>query len=400
MAYALFNMAFGTNLAFTCLRVVCLQCVAGKYWVDSTEQCDSCQPGTWSSAGALSCVQCVKGKYSSASSASSISTCVNCPAGKFSGTLGATSDSTCLTSPAGYYAQAGSEQYIVCPPGTFSDVEAGVCTNCPVGSYCPSEMTKPSPLLFITWDIAKDRNMIAPTTPLAISGNVEWAGGEFCKVGKCVEFDGTNSQSVTLPSLQLGTELRGFTLSFWFMYTGDISTVSPALFDFKGSGPARIVFSKWKSTTHASFSINEGEVIVIPDGFLCNVWAHYVIVVTAATPAVKIYKNGVIAGTYKVTQEATSYTGTASVQQSYVYPNTNVQFMTNYIGKSNTAGTPPYFSGTVDTFGVFPWPVIPTQAVALFNEDTATEMVTAAAHLAHGLPSLASVVFKESCLTI
>jgi len=190
-------------------------------------------------------------------------------------------------------------------------------------------------------------------------------------------------------------------LSFWFMYTGDSPTDSPALLDFKGSSSSRIIFSKWRSTTDASFRINDDDdvdddVLVIPNGFLCNEWAHYAIVVTRTpTQSVKIYKNRLNVNTYKVAATATTYEGvTAAAEQTYVYP--VAQFTTNYIAKSNTASFP-YFSGTVDTLGVFPWPVTQEQAQALYDETSRQEMVM----IANGCHIMlaSSRYFSESCFS-
>jgi hypothetical protein len=202
------------------------------------------------------------------------------------------------------------------------------------------------------------------------------------QIGKCIKFDGSEMQYATLPSLTLGG-LQAFSISFWFRYTDDMLADSPKIFDFRSANSAnQIYFGKWGTSAHASLSVivagrENGGVLVVPDGFDCCEWVHYSLVVTS--DKVQMYKNGEPAQICK--KPAAAYEDTlptnCTYEQEYNYP--AAVFTSNYIARSH--GDHVYFSGRLDSFGIFPWALTLSQAQALSSSTLLSRERVSSMHL-------------------
>lgn len=118
----------------------CISCNAGMWSTvlgsNNENECQDCDAGTFSSAGASSCTPCAAGTYSSVSLASS---CTKCNAGTWSNVSGATSKSVCQTTNAGSWSYEAAVQFTFCNAGTWSSTVAATsqsaCLSCNAGTW-------------------------------------------------------------------------------------------------------------------------------------------------------------------------------------------------------------------------------------------------------------------------
>ena len=108
--------------------ISCDTCPGGKYTSTmGMEECELCQPGTFSEDGSTSCTPCVAGKFSSEAATS----CSDCTAGTFSGS----GFPSCEDCDAGSYSSTTAFSCTLCEPGKFSVDRADKCSSCPAGAY-------------------------------------------------------------------------------------------------------------------------------------------------------------------------------------------------------------------------------------------------------------------------
>ena len=114
----------------------CIPCDAGTYSLqygsDSADNCQACQPGSFSIEG-QQCEPCPAGRYQAEESQGS---CDQCPQGTFLDTTGATDVSDCTPCPLGSYAaNLGNTECLLCDAGTYNDQTGqGSCAPCPRGT--------------------------------------------------------------------------------------------------------------------------------------------------------------------------------------------------------------------------------------------------------------------------
>jgi hypothetical protein len=192
-------------------------------------------------------------------------------------------------------------------------------------------------------------------------------------VGQCLKFDGSLYNYATLPALDF-SNLPGFSVAFWFRYAGDETAVNTTVLDFQSADEAhRISFGKWGATTHASIKITgNDDSILIPNGFSCCDWEHYTVVVTRLPQAnVVVFRNGqIIASICKVSPGQNFAAATCGNVISYNYP--NAAFTSNYLARSSEMR--PYFTGRIDSLGIFPWSLTDAQVSELYIENTPKKM--------------------------
>jgi hypothetical protein len=177
------------------------------------------------------------------------------------------------------------------------------------------------------------------------------------QVGRCTWLSGSQ-QFLALEPLDFSSLPDGFSISFWFRHEPVAGTDSSntKIFNF-GNGPSvgNIVFGKNGSTADAIFQIytspTEYHSETIRNGFVADTWMHYVCVVqrTGSLSNWTVYQNGV-----RVLQAKRRY-----------YPRAATNL--NYIGKSNWPSEP-YFVGSIDSLGVFPWPLKDAHATSIFRQ--------------------------------
>ena len=126
-------------------QLICTECVPGTFsnTKSGKRNCDVCDAGMWSDAGAASCTPCAAGMWSDAGAVS----CKKCDTGKWSdagdsgctdctaGTwtlLGNEIDS-CKSCHAGTWSAAGADSCEICAPGKWSNDRAAECTACTGG---------------------------------------------------------------------------------------------------------------------------------------------------------------------------------------------------------------------------------------------------------------------------
>ncbi len=128
------------------------------------------------------------------------------------------------------------------------------------------------------------------------------------------------------------------------------------VFDF-GNGPStdNIVFGRNGPSADAILRVyaspSEYHTETIQQGFVANTWMHYVWVVQRAGSLSNwtVYQNGV-----RVLQASKRY-----------YPRAPTYL--NYIGKSNWPEEP-YFVGSIDSLGIFQWPLQPAHTAMLASK--------------------------------
>ncbi|GMH48997.1 hypothetical protein TrVE_jg8778 [Triparma verrucosa] len=148
----------------------CEQCLAGKYFNESSNKCMLCPKNTFTISGATDisgcedcpagghshpgsgyCDQCLTGKYYDEES----SECKPCPAGKFtaSGGMGIEECSTCIEGfysadpgastcfacQPGQYVNDAHTECLACSLGKFSGVASPACSECEPGKYTEAE---------------------------------------------------------------------------------------------------------------------------------------------------------------------------------------------------------------------------------------------------------------------
>eukprot|EP00818_Percolomonas_sp_WS_P008883 CAMPEP_0117435736 /NCGR_PEP_ID=MMETSP0759-20121206/636_1 /TAXON_ID=63605 /ORGANISM="Percolomonas cosmopolitus, Strain WS" /LENGTH=1157 /DNA_ID=CAMNT_0005227295 /DNA_START=458 /DNA_END=3932 /DNA_ORIENTATION=+ len=151
---------------------VCTNCTAGQYTNGQADnQCRDCPPGTYTvgtSVGSLgACTPCSPGTYSNVTGRNSVcdfcpvgtystnttgrTYCEDCPAGTENPNVGAIVASQCTDCPPGFSSIAGSNNCTACPggyfapsfgepscsictAGTYSDAQASICSDCPLGT--------------------------------------------------------------------------------------------------------------------------------------------------------------------------------------------------------------------------------------------------------------------------
>ena len=109
-------------------RTICTSCVTGKYHKSVNESCVDCEAGKYNhQTSKTTCFLCDVGKYTSETGSDASSDCNQCEAGKIS-VAGA---STCTTCPTGKYADASHSSCQDCTSGQISCPagQAGMCTN-------------------------------------------------------------------------------------------------------------------------------------------------------------------------------------------------------------------------------------------------------------------------------
>ncbi|GMH97930.1 hypothetical protein TrVE_jg8351 [Triparma verrucosa] len=112
---------------------VCNDCVVGRYYDSSSEDCKVCPEGKYQdSVGKTECNDCARGKYNEdwffldADLHDSEADCHNCEAGKFQTDEG---ESSCQNCPSGTYSQSGQHQCQTCPDGTSSSSGSDECLS-------------------------------------------------------------------------------------------------------------------------------------------------------------------------------------------------------------------------------------------------------------------------------
>ena len=106
---------------------MCTPCAAGMWSDAGAASCTPCAAGMWSDAGAVSCKKCDTGKWSDAGD----SGCTDCTAGTWT-LLGNEIDS-CKSCHAGTWSAAGADSCEICAPGKWSNDRAAECTACTGG---------------------------------------------------------------------------------------------------------------------------------------------------------------------------------------------------------------------------------------------------------------------------
>jgi len=109
-----------------------------------------CAPGYFCPAGTSSPTQhpCPAGTYSPATDNYQVAQCSTCPPGYYCLSGSSTPTGQCQ---AGYYCPQGSSlaTQVPCPDGTYLGTTGAMalasCKACPLGSYCPSVSTTPTP---------------------------------------------------------------------------------------------------------------------------------------------------------------------------------------------------------------------------------------------------------------
>ncbi len=194
------------------------------------------------------------------------------------------------------------------------------------------------------------------------------------QVGQCLKFDGSLRNYATLPTVDL-RDLPGFSISFWIKYADDIKVVNSTVFDFQSEDEShRISFGKFGISKHASITITGNDAsLVVLNGFDCCDWMHYTVVVRRLPQGnIEVFKDGETVETCRVATGQSSELGTCAGVQSYNYP--NQVFTSNYMAKSHEGHPFTYFSGRIDAFGVFPWPLTSAQITQLRNNNVARKM--------------------------
>jgi hypothetical protein len=178
------------------------------------------------------------------------------------------------------------------------------------------------------------------------------------QVGRCIALDG-NQQYVSFPRQDFSILTRGFSFSFWVRHERDPNSYYwPEVFNF-GNGPYsdNMFVGATGGSTGARFVILTGtwSEAYIDQAFPPYTWIHYVWVVekTGSNSLSKIYQNGVL----------------VSQVQNMQYPRTATSI--NNIGKSNW-GEHTLFRGKIDSFGIYRWPLLQTNAIMLFGASEST----------------------------
>jgi hypothetical protein len=171
------------------------------------------------------------------------------------------------------------------------------------------------------------------------------------QVGRCASFNG-KGEKLILPPLDFSPLERGFSISFWWKIEAP-SAFGPTAFDFS-NGLVDNMYWMDMGSNKASFGIGDGgnyPEVYLPDGCIENTWVHITIVVerTGSTSIWKVYKNGML----------------AAAKENAYYPSRKLN--DNCIGRSNYPDD--YFSlkGKIDSFGLFMEPLLPVQAVILYQ---------------------------------
>ncbi|GMH70768.1 hypothetical protein TL16_g05490 [Triparma laevis f. inornata] len=188
----------------------CKQCLTGKYFNETKNECELCPRNTFSISGATDisgckncpagghselgsgyCEQCLTGKYYDEPS----NECNNCPAGKFtaSGGIGLedcntcengffsakNGSSTCYTCEPGKYTNKNQTECLNCPAGMISGVAAISCTVCEMGKYAEGEGN-------VECEFCDNEEMIIGSE--TVSNGTTSASGCICPAGNFVDF--------------------------------------------------------------------------------------------------------------------------------------------------------------------------------------------------------------------
>ena len=139
----------------------CAACPAGTYGtansvgINSSAVCQSCMPGSFSSAPAFtSCALCSPGSYApgtgpisscalcavgSYATSSGSTACTACAGGTYETSLGMTSVTQCLACVAGTYSTSDTAPCVSCSVGTFGTAtgaqSSAACQGCAIGTY-------------------------------------------------------------------------------------------------------------------------------------------------------------------------------------------------------------------------------------------------------------------------
>ena len=110
-------------------EVICTECAPGTFSgrKSSKQNCDVCEAGKWSVAGAEKCTPCAAGKWSNAGDSS----CTECTAGTW--TLLGNGIGSCESCLAGNWSAAGAASCETCAAGKWSHDGAAECTDCTGG---------------------------------------------------------------------------------------------------------------------------------------------------------------------------------------------------------------------------------------------------------------------------
>ncbi|KAH8064511.1 calcium ion binding protein [Aureococcus anophagefferens] len=100
---------------------------------EGASACEACPVGTYKGAGASACLDCDAAKYADEEGSSD---CKLAAAGSFVGSAGASSSTAC---PAGTYSATASEECTTCEVGTYSTEGSDTCTLCSSGYSSAAE---------------------------------------------------------------------------------------------------------------------------------------------------------------------------------------------------------------------------------------------------------------------
>ena len=106
------------------------KCKAGYELNDG--QCEPCEAGTYSNAGATSCSACGDGQFSG----NAASSCTKCPAGTYT-----TDHVQCTNCPAGKYSNEGSKECTSCTGDKISAAGSATCAECKGNTHANSNHT-------------------------------------------------------------------------------------------------------------------------------------------------------------------------------------------------------------------------------------------------------------------
>jgi hypothetical protein len=197
----------------------------------------------------------------------------------------------------------------------------------------------------------------------------------YMQAGKCIQFDGSSSQYASFSSTDFTpAAITDISFSFWFKFTGSEIQATGKIFSMKSADNYDLSVGKTDEGNNLLvelFGPQGGTTesirrIIVTAGFTANEAVNFVIVFKRSTNKIQVFRNG-------AAREACSGTSANNLvcvtEADFPFP--SYVFTTNVFAKSQ-AGTVNYYSGFIDSFGIFPWALSTNQITALNSATTST----------------------------